>query len=419
MHASEEAAFVERIREDHDDDRPRLIYADWLDEHGQHERADFIRVQCALEALPEGDASGNSLREYECSLLERHGREWATGVAEHVSGYSFRRGVIEAITVTPDQFARIGRNVYERFPVRRLRFIEMIDSDFRFFRSSTLSYLAELDLTQCMIDEVASMMIGSARHLRALRLLDLGFTSIKARALAFLLNSPAVTRLRSLRLNENPTTDAASIRVISDSTQLTELISIDLSGNQSTCAVLAPLLRLPCSLPSLRVVHLEGNLLGRDMQTFTASPLLERICRLHPMLDLSANEIDANGAGQLAATTCLQPIESLILDRNLIRDGGRTRLAESANLSALRRLSLVQCGLTEDGIRSLANSPLIGQLQFLDVRENLLTRESLDRLRGMGLRKSGGAELTLVADEHLPHSRPTQIMRLYQRPPGE
>ena len=75
--------------------------------------------------------------------------------------------------------------------------------------------------------------------------------------------------------------------------------------------------------------------------------------------------------------------------------------------------------LTEDGIRSLANSPLIGQLQFLDVRENLLTRESLDRLRGMGLRKSGGAELTLVADEHLPHSRPTQIMRLYQRPPGE
>jgi uncharacterized protein (TIGR02996 family) len=31
-----------------DDDAPRLIYADWLDEHGQAERAEFIRVQCEL-----------------------------------------------------------------------------------------------------------------------------------------------------------------------------------------------------------------------------------------------------------------------------------------------------------------------------------------------------------------------------------
>ena len=33
------------------DDAPRLIYADWLDEHGQPERAEFVRVQCRLAAL--------------------------------------------------------------------------------------------------------------------------------------------------------------------------------------------------------------------------------------------------------------------------------------------------------------------------------------------------------------------------------
>src|SRR5205823_3346972 len=29
-----------------DDDAPRLVYADWLDEHGQPERAEFVRLVC-------------------------------------------------------------------------------------------------------------------------------------------------------------------------------------------------------------------------------------------------------------------------------------------------------------------------------------------------------------------------------------
>ena len=36
------------------DDAPRLIYADWLDECGPSPRAEFIRVQHALAALPAG-----------------------------------------------------------------------------------------------------------------------------------------------------------------------------------------------------------------------------------------------------------------------------------------------------------------------------------------------------------------------------
>src|SRR5215218_7287428 len=30
------------------DDAPRLVLADWLDEHGQPDRAEFIRLQCEL-----------------------------------------------------------------------------------------------------------------------------------------------------------------------------------------------------------------------------------------------------------------------------------------------------------------------------------------------------------------------------------
>jgi uncharacterized protein (TIGR02996 family) len=42
---SHDEAFLQAIIESPDDDAPRLVYADWLDEHGQPVRADFIRVQ--------------------------------------------------------------------------------------------------------------------------------------------------------------------------------------------------------------------------------------------------------------------------------------------------------------------------------------------------------------------------------------
>lgn len=49
----DERAFVEGILAAADDDAPRLIYADWLDEHDQPEPAELIRDQCAMAATDE------------------------------------------------------------------------------------------------------------------------------------------------------------------------------------------------------------------------------------------------------------------------------------------------------------------------------------------------------------------------------
>ena len=51
---TQDDAFLASIIESPDDDDPRLIYADWLDEHGQTERAEFLRVQCELARLRKG-----------------------------------------------------------------------------------------------------------------------------------------------------------------------------------------------------------------------------------------------------------------------------------------------------------------------------------------------------------------------------
>lgn len=45
-------ALLRAIAETPDDDTPRLVYADWLDEHGATDadraRAEFLRVACKL-----------------------------------------------------------------------------------------------------------------------------------------------------------------------------------------------------------------------------------------------------------------------------------------------------------------------------------------------------------------------------------
>lgn len=49
---ADEASFMDAIIASPRDDAPRLIFADWLEENGQNDRADFIRVQCDLAAIP-------------------------------------------------------------------------------------------------------------------------------------------------------------------------------------------------------------------------------------------------------------------------------------------------------------------------------------------------------------------------------
>jgi uncharacterized protein (TIGR02996 family) len=61
-----------------DDDTPRLVLADWLDDHGESARAEFIRSQCRL--VSENEALTPNAREKaqeQCrTLLARHGGAW-------------------------------------------------------------------------------------------------------------------------------------------------------------------------------------------------------------------------------------------------------------------------------------------------------------------------------------------------------
>lgn len=56
MGATEErAALLRAVLAEPDDDGVRLVYSDWLEEHGEPERAEFIRVQCRIWSEYGGD----------------------------------------------------------------------------------------------------------------------------------------------------------------------------------------------------------------------------------------------------------------------------------------------------------------------------------------------------------------------------
>jgi uncharacterized protein (TIGR02996 family) len=96
-------AFLQSILDAPDDDAPRLVYADWLEEHGESERAEFIRVQVKLAQLPPQAPERAALAAREQVLLQEHSREWAEPLRGLNWGWRFVRGFIEAIQIHPFQ----------------------------------------------------------------------------------------------------------------------------------------------------------------------------------------------------------------------------------------------------------------------------------------------------------------------------
>src|SRR5688500_7506010 len=94
-------ALLRAIIETPDDDAPRLVYADWLDEHGQPDQAEFIRLQCERNRHPQSDDHWKELGARCAQLLSANGHRWMRGVpgppaiqwlGEHYRGFLYHAG---------------------------------------------------------------------------------------------------------------------------------------------------------------------------------------------------------------------------------------------------------------------------------------------------------------------------------------
>jgi uncharacterized protein (TIGR02996 family) len=412
----DERAFFNPIRDASADDGPRLIFADWLDEHGQPERAEFIRLQCALVRLNEDDPRWPEIRERERRLSEANEDRWSAELAPLVTGWAFHRGIIDSVSVTAAQFLGSGETIFAVAPVRKVRFLDVGEHLARLVESSLLRHVGELDLSANNLGDRGPMLLARSPHVGRLDALDLGFNDIGSPGLRALADSPGLGGLRSLRVNDNPGIEASGIRAVAESPYLAALADLDLSGNGLSAGALLPLLE---GWPGRRLgrLVLAGNRLGNEgTAAFVASLVFTRMAERDGMIDLRRVEMGPAGARALADSPALRAVESLDLEGNMLGDAGLAALAASPFLPRLQVLSLRENRIGNDSVTALARSPLMQSLRVIDLTGNLITQDSQDRLHEASRRYHWQGLLQLKVDSQLKRPVTGPLSRFIRRP---
>jgi uncharacterized protein (TIGR02996 family) len=222
----DDPAFLRAIRDRPDDDVPRLVYADFLDERGEHARAEFIRAGCERARLGPLQAGWQKLTNRELVLLAENQAQWEQEFAP-ASVVRFDRGFASAIEIEAAGFvsrhqAIVGhgpapaiwlRNAWEVIdelahlpPDLGIRELDLSDNALtnpdldRLLKAPWINGVEALTLTRNRLSTEAAQLVSRAPNLANLRNLALSFNEIGCTGASALAQSPVLGELRSLTL---------------------------------------------------------------------------------------------------------------------------------------------------------------------------------------------------------------------------
>jgi uncharacterized protein (TIGR02996 family) len=327
-----EEAFIQDVRDNPDDDTPRLIYADWLADGGDADRAEFIRVQCDLERLPAASERAAALRRRAVELQAEHESAWLGEWSERLVRWTFRRGFLDAVVLTARPFLDNGGELFRRHPVRQVAFVQEDGTPVdhaavpELAACPHLAHVRSLDATACRPDEPYFGMYDGGHP--------------GAAWCSALAGARHVTRLEELLLD-------SGLRNGPDATTVEAFAALASAAHLRTLRRLSLAHAYPCGL---------GDSL-----------------------------VDA-----LARSTFAHNLETLILDSTAITDAGARRLADTPAFARLRRLGLADCAeLGASGLRATLESPHLAALEEvgLDAASELVgvlaDSPRLGQLRGL------------------------------------
>jgi len=345
-------AFLRAICEEPDEDTSRLAYADWLDEHGDHDRAEFIRVQCELALLP-ANADGRRLEVRANELLGRHMWEWVGDLRDLVREHRFVRGFVEEAEVDADVFLNCPDNIFRQAPLRKV------------FIRTTLELLPAVTASPDL------------SRFRTLRLgLDLGDHGADIIA-----HSPLLMGVRELDLGNNALSPIG-IETLAESSYLTELTTLGLADNRLGLWNLTGSFFHLNHFPNLGVLDLSRNEIGVEgVLALARSPA---VLGLRTLM-LSGNPLGSNGAWPLTTTTLLSEhgvLSDLDLTGCELGDAGAVDMAWAQWGGRLQSLNLAYNDIRMEGAKALAESPFLTSLKELNLVGNPLTAECSSVLRG-------------------------------------
>jgi uncharacterized protein (TIGR02996 family) len=347
-------AFLRSILANPDDDAPRLIYADWLDEQGDADRAEFIRLQVRLARMPSSDADWASIKSRAEELQHDHHVEWVNQLPQFdgVNWEVFERGFISAVKFEhPDAYFAHPRQVFAAAPIRELRL--------HLFYWTDAARLAD------------------SPHPRAVRVLDLNDGNrIGNQGLEALMASPHLRNLTVLKVARN-SLGSAGVRAIAHSSYVRNLLDLRLHRNDLFDDGLRYLAESP-AMRQLRRLDLDRTRTGdTGVIALARSKHLTRL----QVLYLNNNLITDESIKVLAKTKVLAELQVLYLGGNAIDDHGVKVMADSGQFANLERLDLRQIHLTDMGAMVLYGSQHLGQLRELYVGGNQISDFAADMLR--------------------------------------
>lgn len=364
---SDRDALLAAIRAHPDDDTPRLIFADFLDDAGEPERAAFVRAQVELARCAPWDPFAVRCRWHAADALG--GRAFAAQlppVKHPVSwaAHPFRRGFGWALQVMrPTDWAECAEWVFDREPVGAVE-----------FWGGTL-------------DEWKR--VAASRHVARFR--ELTFHTNPIEPLFALRDNPDACGVTDVRFER--ASGAGMPEVIEDlfASALGRAVRglhfrVGYESVAALCDALntgGPLERLSFRLMGLGPVHIE-RLLGGPV----ASALAALHLRDEPLgedgvgalaagapgtlrdLDLRAVGLTAGGAEALARCARLGGLKRLGLSGNRLTPRAARVLSLSHALAGLRALDLSDCRMGDKELRHLTRAKFWPHLVELDLRGN-------------------------------------------------
>lgn len=382
MHFTDEQPYLDAVFDRYADDRPRLVYADFLDDAGAPERAELVRVQLALARLGDDDPRRPPLADRQAELLGRNRAAWTAHLAGLVETVDFRRGIPDSASVDASTFLARGDELFRRLRVRRLSLRDAAPVVEKVAASPLLAQVRELDLCNCGLGRAGLASLAQSPFLRHLDALDLGFNGLDDAGVEVLARSSNFPNLTSLALNDNDTIGDAGLMHLAQSPFFAGLAALDVSGNDIGDAGVAAAVASQ-SFARLKTFRVSGNRVGdAGAVALAGSALLARALAAEKKLDLRANEVGPTGAGALAACPALARCGRIDLSHNDLGDAGVAALLRSPHLGALHTLKLARNQLTDAGVAACIPllDKLFARLRLLDLSGNRLTRVGIGTL---------------------------------------
>jgi uncharacterized protein (TIGR02996 family) len=392
-------ALLNAAKAEPDDDTPRLVLADWLQE--QDSPADVARgewLRCLVEAdrmIPEDPRRPELVRRAR-ELWYEHRAAWVVPLAPAGFDFpddesAFRGGFLCPRAWGTDLFQKKGLAV-----VGTEAFAWVAGLDFQRFTSIQMTKL----LDSPVIETVTALHFSSwvslwwrdfrkiaesdrVRHLKTLHTHHSRVTETGARELA---RSPHLGGLRHLHL-WNETLQDSGFRALCDSEHLNDLRSLVVPNCYLTIHS-ARAFGEGRGLPALTELHLGGsNRIGPDGTLILVSH--ERAGRLRK-LNLWSNDVGDYGAEAICKAAHMNRLTHLDLSSNLVTNRGAVAIAGAAHLGTLEELNLRRNSIAGEGALALANSPHLTRIRRLDVSANRIGVKA-----GVALRERFGARLVV------------------------